>query len=91
VKYSSDTLSKRFHFAHIGGTDPNVVFSLRKTTPVFIRKSQEQQAKLSRASLLTLRELIIDGQFESDARTLLRKPDFLFWDSIDEDEGRISV
>ena len=31
-------------------------------------------------------ELLSDGQFESDSCTLLRKPDFFFGDSIDEDE-----
>ena len=35
--------------------------------------------------MLTLWELIFDGQFESDSRTLLRKPDFFFSDSIEED------
>ena len=30
-------------------------------------------------------ELITDGRPESEARSLLKKPDFLFGDSIDED------
>jgi len=41
---------------------------------------------LSRASMLTLMELLSDRQFESDSRTPLRKPDFFFGDSINEDE-----
>ena len=36
--------------------------------------------------MLTLREILSDGQFESDSRTLLRKPTFFFGDSIEEDE-----
>ena len=35
--------------------------------------------------MLTLREIISDGRFESDSRALLRKPDFFFGDSIEED------
>ena len=34
----------------------------------------------------TLREILSDGQFESDSRTLIRKPAFFFGDSIEEDE-----
>ena len=36
--------------------------------------------------MLTLREIISDGLFESDSHTLLRKPAFFFGDSIEEDE-----
>ena len=36
--------------------------------------------------MLTFQELISNGQFESDACTLLRKPHFLLRDSIKEDE-----
>ena len=36
--------------------------------------------------MLTLMELISNGQFESDTHTVLRKLDFLFGDSIKEDE-----
>ena len=39
--------------------------------------------------MLTLREIISDGRFESDSRTVLRKPDFFFGDSIDEDEAAL--
>ena len=35
---------------------------------------------------MTLRELISDGMFESDNRRLLRKPEFLFGDGIEEDD-----
>jgi len=35
--------------------------------------------------MLTLREIISEGRFESDSRTLLRNPDFFFGDSIKED------
>jgi len=36
--------------------------------------------------MLTLRVIISNGRFESDSRALLRKPDFFFGDSIEEDE-----
>ena len=36
--------------------------------------------------MLTLQEILSDGQFESDSRTLLRKPAFFFGDSGKEDE-----
>jgi len=38
------------------------------------------------ASMLTLRGLLSDGQFESGSHTLLRKLDFFFGDSINKDE-----
>ena len=50
-------------------------------------KSRERKVRISRASMLTLREIFSDGQFESDSRTLLRKPVFFFGDSIKEDEA----
>ena len=37
----------------------------------------------------TLREILSDGQFESDSRTLLRKPAFFFGDSVKEDEAAL--
>jgi len=37
--------------------------------------------------MLTLWEIISDGRLESDSRALLRKPDFFFGDSIEEDEA----
>ena len=36
--------------------------------------------------MLTLQEIISDGRFELDSRALLRKLDFFFDDSIEEDE-----
>jgi len=85
VRYSSDPLSKKCHFGHIGDANLNITFSLQKTAPVFTGKSRERQTKLSRASMLTLRELLSDGRFESDSHSLLRKPNLFFGDSIDED------
>jgi len=74
----------------MGGAYQNVIFSLRKTALAFTGKCQEPHAKLSRASLLTLQELIIDGRFELGTRTLLRKPDFLFGDLINRDEEALN-
>ena len=39
--------------------------------------------------MLTLLEIISDGRFESDSHTPLRKPDFFFGDSIEEDEAAL--
>ena len=36
--------------------------------------------------MLTFRELLSDGRFELDSRTLLRKPGCFFDDSINEEE-----
>ena len=36
--------------------------------------------------MLTLREIISDGRFESNFGTLLRKPTFFFGDAITEDD-----
>ena len=36
--------------------------------------------------MVTLREIISDELFETDSRTPLRKPAFLFGDAIDEDD-----
>jgi len=75
VRYSSNPLAKRCHFGHVAGTD-DIVSNLRRTIPAFTEKNREQQTKLSQASSLTLRELITNGRFESNAHTLLRKLDF---------------
>jgi len=37
----------------------------------------------------TLWKIFSDGQFESDSRTLLRKPIFFFGDSVKEDEATL--
>jgi len=39
--------------------------------------------------MLTLREIIFDGPFKLDSRALLRKPDFFFGDSIEEDKAAL--
>jgi len=41
--------------------------------------------------MLTLQEIIFYGRFESDSHALLRKPDFFFGDSIEEDEVALYV
>ena len=82
-----ESSGEEHHFGQVGGLDPDAISKLDKTVPAFTRKSQEQRAKLSQASSQTLRELIADGRLESEARSLLKKPDFLFGDSINEDVG----
>ena len=76
---------KRRHFGYVGGPDSDIISGLNRTVPVFTGMDRERQTKLSQARSLTLQDLNTDGRFESDARTLLRKQDFLFGDSINED------
>ena len=79
-------MSKKCHFGHVGGVDRNLTFVLQKTAPVTTGKSKKRKDRISKASIRTLREILSIGQFESDSRTLLRKPTFFFGDSIEEDE-----
>jgi len=85
VRYSSNPLSKKYHFGHVGGADPNLTFVLQKTAPVFALKSREHRDRLSNPSMLTFREIVINGRFESDTRIVLKKPDF-FGDAITEED-----
>ena len=89
MRYSSNPLAKRCHFDHAGGPYLNIVSSRKKTVLAFTRKNQERQTKLSQVSSLTLQELITDGHFESNACTMLKKPDFLFGDFINQDAAVI--
>ena len=73
----------------MGGADPNMIFVLQRTGPVTTGKSKERRSWISNASMLTLWEIISDGRFESDSRALLRKPDFFFGNSIEEDEAAL--
>ena len=41
VQYSSNPLSKKCHFGHVGGADPNLTFVLQEASPVFALKSRE--------------------------------------------------
>jgi len=89
VRYSSNPLSKKCHFGHVGGVDPNMIFIFQRTAPVTTGKSKERPSQISNASMLTLRKIISDNRFESDSRALLRKPDFFFDDLIEEDEAAL--
>ena len=66
-----------------------MIFILQRTAPVAIGESKERRSRISNVSVLTLREIISDGRFESNSHTLLRKPDFFFGDSIEEDENAL--
>ena len=84
MRYSSNFLSKKFHFGHVGDANPNLTFVLQRTAPVFALKSRECRDRLSNPSMLTFREIMTDGLFESDTRVVLKKPDFFFGDAITE-------
>jgi len=86
VLYSSNPLSKKCHFGHVGGADRNLTFVFQKTALVTTGKSKERKERISKASMVTLREIISDGLFETDSRTPLSKLVFLFGDAIDEDD-----
>ena len=86
MRYSSNPLSKKCHFGHVGGADHNLTFVLQKTAHVTTGKSNERKERIPKASMVTLREIISDGLFESDSRTPLRKPTFFFGDTIGEDD-----
>jgi len=86
VRYSSSPLSKKCQFEHVGGADRNLTFVLQKTIPVTTSKSKERKERITKASMVTLREIIFDGLFESDSRTPVRKPTFFFDDAIEEDD-----
>ena len=88
MRYSSNPLSKQYHYGHVGGADPNMIFVLQRTAPVTTSKSKKRWSQISNASMLTLWEMIFDGRFELDSRALLRKLDF-FGDSIEEDEAAL--
>ena len=64
VRYSSNPLSKKCHFRHVGGADRNLTFVLQKIAPVTTGKSKERKESISKASIVTLREIISDGLFE---------------------------
>ena len=53
---------------------------------MFALKSRMSRDRLSNPSMLTFREIITNGWFESDTRIVLKKPDFFFGDAITEDD-----
>ena len=59
MRYASNPLTKRNHFGHVGGVDPNLLFSLWKTIPAFTSTNEEHQACLNKGAASMLRELIL--------------------------------
>ena len=86
MRYTSNPLTKRNHFGHIGGVDPNFLFSLRKTVSAFTEMNEERQARLIKGTASTLLELISEKRFEFTNHCLLKKSVFLFGNAIDENE-----
>ena len=70
----------------MGGADPNLNFVLPQAAPMFVLKSRERRDRLSNPSMLTFREIMTNGLFESDTRVVLKKPDFFFGDAITEED-----
>ena len=86
VRYSSDPLSKKCHFGHVGGADRDLTFVLQRTAPVTADKSKERRERLSKVDLATFRELMTDADFKTDSCVPLKKPVFFFGDNIGEDD-----
>ena len=87
MRYSSNPLSKKCHFGHIGGADHNLTFVLQKTAPVTTDKSKERKERLSKVDMGTFREIMTDADFKTDSRVPLKKPVFFFGDNIGEDDS----
>ena len=82
MRYSSNPLSKKCHFGHVGGADRNLTFVLQRIAPITTGKSKERKERITKASMLMLQEIISDGQFESDSRTFsysAKEAWFLLW------------
>ena len=62
------------------------MFVLRRTAPVFTLKSRKRLDRLSNPNMLTLREIMVGGRFESDSRVALKKSDFFSGVTIAEDD-----
>jgi len=86
MRYSSNLLSKKYHFGYVGGADPNLTFMLPRTAPVFTLKSKERRDRLSNPSMLTFQEIMTNGLFEFNTHVVLKKPDFFFSDAITEED-----
>ena len=84
MRYSSDPLSKKCHFGHVGGADRNLIFVLQRTAPVTADKPKERMERLSKVDMATFRELMTDAEFKMDSRIPLKKPVFFFGDNIGE-------
>ena len=54
VRYSSNPLSKKCHFGHLGSAGPNMIFIPQRTAPVITDKSREWRSQIGNASMLTL-------------------------------------
>jgi len=82
VRYSSNPLSKKCHFGHVGGVDRDLTFVLQRTAPVTADKSKERREKLANVDPATLRELMTDATFMTDSRVSMKKPAFFFGDKL---------
>ena len=89
VGYPSDPLLQRHRFGCDGGMDVDTRFCLNKMARVFFSKNEERAAKLSRCSPLTLCELISDAKLEAADMSIMKKPAFLFGDSITVDDKQL--
>jgi hypothetical protein len=89
VRYPSDPLLQHHHFGCEGGKDVDAHFCLYQEARVFSSKNEEHVAKLSRCSYLTFRELISDAKLEAANMSIMKKPTFLFGDSITADDRHL--
>jgi len=74
VRYSSNPLSKKCHFGHVGGADPNMIFILQRTARVTTCKSKERRIRSAMlACWLFGRSFLMAGL----SQTLV-----LYWESL---------
>jgi hypothetical protein len=81
-------LAKLRHFGHVGDANRNLTFVLQRTVPVTADQSQAREERLSNVDRRTLRVLMTDAVFTTDAGIELEKPAFLFGDRIHDDRDR---
>ena len=61
------SLAKTRHFGHVGGADRDLTFVLQRTVPVTADQSQAREKRLSNVDMRTLRVLMTDAAFTTDA------------------------
>ena len=82
VRYPRTPLTKHHHFGHKGGPDANWAFALPCKASTFAIKDQERSKRISEGSSATLREVMTDGSFQSSKRSLMKRPEYFYGDSI---------
>ncbi|XP_020254356.1 pleiotropic drug resistance protein 3-like [Asparagus officinalis] len=86
----SEPLSFNHYFGHAGGAEKNTAFSFAFEYLVFQNAYKERSKLITQAFPEILRSLVTDAKFETAEREVLKKPSFLFGDSVKMDPKRVS-